>query len=161
VQPHIRPLGPKDTDGVVRLSLEAWTPVFASMRQALGPEIFGRLYHDWRVSQREAVEAACTSDKLDVWVADVDDACCIGYVAIELHRAKSVGEIFLLAVDPDHQGRGVGSALTEFALGWIKSAGMGVSMVETGGDPGHAAARHTYEKAGYTQLPIARYFKSL
>ena len=29
-------------------------------------------------------------------------------------------------------------------------------MVETGGDPGHAAARRTYEKAGYILLPIAR-----
>jgi len=34
-------------------------------------------------------------------------------------------------------------------------------MVKTGGDPGHAAARRTYEKAGCTLLPIARYFKPL
>jgi hypothetical protein len=34
-------------------------------------------------------------------------------------------------------------------------------MVETGGDPGHAAARRTYEKAGCVLLPIARYFKNL
>jgi hypothetical protein len=38
---------------------------------------------------------------------------------------------------------------------------MKVAMVETGGDPGHAAARRTYEKAGYVHLPIARYFKNL
>ena len=34
-------------------------------------------------------------------------------------------------------------------------------LVETGGDPGHAAARRTYEKAGCVLLPIARYFKNL
>jgi hypothetical protein len=34
-------------------------------------------------------------------------------------------------------------------------------MVETGGEPGHAAARRTYEKAGYVILPIARYVKNL
>jgi hypothetical protein len=28
-------------------------------------------------------------------------------------------------------------------------------------DPGHAAARRTYGKAGYLHLPIARYFKNL
>ena len=39
--------------------------------------------------------------------------------------------------------------------------GMKVAVVETGGDPGHAAARRTYEKAGYVLLPIARYFKNL
>jgi RimJ/RimL family protein N-acetyltransferase len=38
---------------------------------------------------------------------------------------------------------------------------MAVAMVETGGDPGHAASRRTYEKAGFVLLPIARYFKML
>jgi hypothetical protein len=51
--------------------------------------------------------------------------------------------------------------LTELALTEMKAAGMTVAMVETGGDPGHPPARRTYEKAGYTQLPIARYFKAL
>ena len=31
----------------------------------------------------------------------------------------------------------------------------------TGGDPGHAPARHTYEKAGFTPLPLVRYYKEL
>jgi hypothetical protein len=34
-------------------------------------------------------------------------------------------------------------------------------MVETGGDPGHAAARRTYQNVGYVHLVIARYFKKL
>ena len=39
---------------------------------------------------------------------------------------------------------------------------MKVAMVEKKGEePGHAAARRTYEKAGYVLLPIARYFKYL
>jgi GNAT superfamily N-acetyltransferase len=67
----------------------------------------------------------------------------------------------MLAVDPDHQGLGIGTALTGFALDRIKDAEMTVAMVETGGDPGHAPARRVYEKAGYTLLPIARYFKNL
>jgi ribosomal protein S18 acetylase RimI-like enzyme len=83
-------------------------------------------------------------------------------VAVEFHHPeRSMGEISMLAVDPDHQGGGIGTALTEFALDRLKEAGMTVAMVETGGDPGHAAARRTYEKAGYVLLPIARYFKNL
>jgi hypothetical protein len=38
---------------------------------------------------------------------------------------------------------------------------MRVAMVETGGDPGHTAARRVYENADYTLLPVARYFKAL
>jgi GNAT superfamily N-acetyltransferase len=66
-----------------------------------------------------------------------------------------------LAVDPDYQRRGIGVVLTDFALDWLKSEGVSVAMVETGGDPGHAPARGTYEKSGFDLLPIARYFKKL
>jgi hypothetical protein len=34
-------------------------------------------------------------------------------------------------------------------------------MIDTGGDAGHTSARRVYEKANYTLLPIARYFKAL
>jgi len=67
----------------------------------------------------------------------------------------------MVAVEPDFQGRGIGTALTEFALEQMKDAGLSVAMVETGGDPGHSPARQTYEKAGFRLLPIARYFKKL
>jgi GNAT superfamily N-acetyltransferase len=67
----------------------------------------------------------------------------------------------MLAVDPDAQGRGIGTALTEVATGWLREAGMTVAMVETGSDLGHAPARRVYEKVDYTVLPVARYFKAL
>jgi len=90
------------------------------------------------------------------------DGAVVGFVAIELHRPeRGMGEISMLAVDPDHQGGGIGTALTKFVLERLEEAGMKVAMVETRGDPGHAAARRTYEKAGYVLLPIARYFKNL
>lgn len=159
--PQIRPFEARDTDAVVGLSLRAWAPVFESIERAMEPEVYRRLYPDgWRASQKQSVKEACVGQKTQVWVAEVD-AGTVGFVAVELHHESSLGEIYMLAVDPDHQGSGVGTALTEFALERIKDAGMTVAMVETGGDPGHAAARRTYEKAGYIQLPIARYFKEL
>ncbi|MGC7099576.1 hypothetical protein ACPZ19_33285 [Amycolatopsis lurida] len=36
---------------------------------------------------------------------------------------------------------------------------MTLAMVETGREPGHAPARRTRERAGFTQLPIARCFR--
>ena len=59
----------------------------------------------------------------------------------------------MLAVDPDAQGRGIGTALTEVATGWLREAGMTVAMVETGGDSGHAPARRVYEKAAIRCFP--------
>ena len=161
MQPLIRPFDERDAEAVVDFSLRAWAPVFASLEQALGSEIFRRQHPDWREDQRRTVQEVCAANKGLVWVADVDGAA-VGFVAVELdHPERSMGEISMLAVDPDLQGDGIGTALTEFALDRLRDAGMRVAMVETGGDPGHAAARRTYEKAGYVQLPIARYFKNL
>ena len=161
MQPRIRPFDDRDTETVVDLSLRAWASVFASLERVLGSEIFRRLHPDWREDQRRAVEDVCAAKKARVWVAEVG-ASAVGFVAVEIFDPKrSMGEISMLAVDPDYQGGGIGTALTEFALERLKDAGMKVAMVETGGDPGHATARRTYEKAGFTLLPIARYFKNL
>jgi len=85
----------------------------------------------------------------------------VGFVAVKLHLEDSMGEIYMVAVDPDFQGRGIGSALIEFALAWMKDARMSIAMVETGGDPGHERARRIYEKVGFELFPVARYFKKL
>jgi len=161
MKPRIRLFEDRDAEAVVDLSLRAWAPVFASLELVLGSEIFRRLHPDWREDQRRAVEEVLAAKKGRVWVAEVG-ASVVGFVSVEIFDPKrSMGEISILAVDPDHQAGGIGTALTEFALERLKDAGMMVAMVETGGDPGHAAARRTYEKAGYTLLPIARYFKNL
>ena len=161
MRPPIRPYEDRDAESVIEFSLRAWAPVFGSLERVLGFEIFRRQHPDWREDQRRAVEEVCASSKGRVWVAEVD-ARAVGFVAVELdYPDRSMGEISMLAVDPDHQGDGIGTTLTEFALDRLKDAGMKIAMVETGGDPGHAAPRRTYEKAGYVQLPIARYFKNL
>ena len=160
VNARIRPFDDRGVDGGGPPLLGGRAPNFASLAQTVGSEIYRGLHPDWRVSQQRAVKEACSSAELRVWVAEVD-ATTVGFVVVELHEETSVGEVYMLAVDPDYQGNGVGTTLTTFALGWMKDAGMALGMVETGGDPGHAAARRVYEKVGYTLLPIARYFKKL
>jgi GNAT superfamily N-acetyltransferase len=155
----IRPFRAADAEAVVRLALRAWAPVFPSIERALGPEVYRASYPDgWEASQRAAVEAALAGPH--VWVAERDGAPA-GFVVVVLHRDDRLGEIHMVAVDPDRQGAGIGTALTEHALGWMREAGMEVAMVETGADPGHAPARRTYERVGFGLFPVARYFKKL
>lgn len=127
------------------LSLRAWAPVYTSLERVLGSDIFESLNPEgWREFQRRAVEDALAAKEGRVWVAEVG-ASIVGFVSVGLFDAeRSMGEISMLAVDPDHQGSGAGTAPTEFALDRLKDAGMTVAMVETGGDPGHAAA-HLHE----------------
>ena len=142
-------------------SLRAWTPVFDSIQKAMDAEVYRAFYPDsWRVSQQKAVENVFAASDTNVWVAINTDST-VGFVAVKLHLEDSMGEIYMVAVDPDFQGRGIGSTLIEFALDWMKDAEMSIAMVETGGDPGHAPARHTYEKVGFGLFPVARYFKKL
>ena len=158
---QIIPYDAHQLDVVIRLSLRAWTPVFDSIQKAMNADVYLAFYPDnWRVSQQKAVEDVCAAEDINVWVA-IDAGSTVGFVAVKLDFESSMGEIYMVAVDPDFQGHGIGSALIEFALDWMKDAGMSVAMVETGGDPGHAPARRTYEKVGFGLLPIARYFKKL
>jgi ribosomal protein S18 acetylase RimI-like enzyme len=157
--PTIRIFAEGDLDAVVALSLRAWEPVFVSLEGALGP-LFRMLEPDWRSGQARAVTEACTADGAHAWVA-VAEGLVAGFVVVGLDHDRGLGEIRMIAVDTDYQRRGIGSALTSFALDWMRDNGMTVAMVDTGGDPGHAPARRTYEQAGFVQLPIARYFRKL
>lgn len=167
---RIEPYDDRQLEAVVRLSLRAWTPVFGSLQQVMDADVYRSFYPDgWRVSQQKAVEAVCAAEDTNVWIAmsaegdatGIDTGSTLGFVAVKLHSESSMGEVYMVAVDPDFQGQGIGTALMEFALSWMKDAGMSIAMVETGGDPGHAPARHTYKKLGFGLLPIARYFKKL
>jgi GNAT superfamily N-acetyltransferase len=158
---QIEPYNPYQLDAVICLSLRAWSPVFDSIEKAIDADLYQAFYPDnWRVSQQKAVEDVCAAQDINVWVA-IDADSIVGFVAVKLDFESSMGEIYMVAVEPDFQRRGIGSALIQFALDWMKAAGISIAMVETGGDPGHAPARRTYEKLGFGLLPIARYFKQL
>ena len=157
----IRSYADQDLDAIVELSLLAWEPIFKSFKQILGPQIYPIIYPDWRKSQQEGVEATVKDrGKFHTLVADLDGTVT-GFVVYELHDKDSTGEVQLLAVHPDYQNRGVGTELNVTALEQMKAAGMKLAVVGTGGEEGHAPARRSYEKAGYTGLPLVRYYKDL
>jgi ribosomal protein S18 acetylase RimI-like enzyme len=139
----------------------AWAPVFSSFRRILGPDIYALIWPDWRTSQKETVETVCKDgDKTLVRVAELDGQV-VGFLAYRLDTEDKVGEVYLLAVHPDFQNRGVDTELNNLALEEMRESGMEMAKVETGGDPSHAPARRSYQKAGYTGLPLVRYFKDL
>jgi GNAT superfamily N-acetyltransferase len=158
---EIREFREGDLETVIEFSLRAWAPVFAAVRDVLGDDIFLRLHPDWKANQSEAVKSSCLSEERDVFVA-VASGRPVGFVAVALNAFhERMGVIEIIGVDPDYQRRGVSAQLTEFATQHMRSHGMDIAVVETGGDPGHAPARAAYETAGFTLLPIARYFRLL
>ena len=84
------------------------------MRDVMGVEIFGRLYgDDWRRQQQADVEKTLRDEKSEVWVAEVDGEVA-GFVSAVVDANTHVGEIYMVAVDPDFQNHGLGTQLT----GW-------------------------------------------
>jgi GNAT superfamily N-acetyltransferase len=156
----IRTVPDADIQDLVELAVLAWEPVFRSFEHVLGAHIYALLYPDWRKRQKEAVERVCADGKMSVWVADVDGVVT-GFIAYELDFAEETGEVDLLAAHPDYQNRGIGTELNTFALEKMRESGVRLAVVATGGDPGQAPARRSYEKAGYTPLPLVRYYKDL
>jgi ribosomal protein S18 acetylase RimI-like enzyme len=163
VETSIREYESDDEDPVVAFALRAWAPVFDSLEHVLGGEIFAQLHgrgSGWRSYQENAVRGTLADSSMHTLVADADGTV-VGFVSARLTEDRRLGEIFMLAVDPDHQGGGIGTELTASATEWLRASGATVAFVETGGDAGHAPARRVYEKSSYTRLPIARYFKAL
>ena len=157
----IRKIQEEDIDIVVGFAVEAWEPVFASFKKVLGEEIFEFLRPNWREEQAKAVRNTClNTDKYTTFVAD-NNGKAVGFVCVTMNKESKVGEIDLLAVDPKAQGQNIGTELNLHALDFMKENGIVFAEVGTGGDPGHAPARRAYEKAGFTGLPLMRYYKKL
>ena len=158
---HIRPVCDHDIEDLLQLSLLAWAPVFESFEQVLGHAIYTLIYPDWQTSQRSGVESVIKdTQKFSVLVAEVNGVV-VGFIAYELNLQEKTGEVQLLAVHPAYQNQEIGTELNIFALRKMQESGMKLAVVGTGGDPSHAPARRSYEKAGYTGLPLVRYYKDL
>ncbi len=161
---HVHPIRPytdADLPAIVELSLLAWEPVFLSFQAIFGPTLYARLHPDWRASQCAGVEGVFRDRERYTTLVAEREQQVVGFLAYEIDAEAARGEIVLLAVHPAHQNAGIGTALNQRALEELQAAGVQIAIVETGGDPSHAAARRTYEKAGYTAMPIVRYFKAL
>jgi mycothiol synthase len=74
----------------------------------------------------------------------------------KIHRDEDppIGEIYVISVDPDFQGRGLGRLLTAAGLSWLVEAGITTGMLYVDGD--NAAAVALYRSMGFTDDHVDR-----
>lgn len=161
VTASIRPYASDDRQALLDLSIRAWETVFPQTKAAVPEFVYNSFYpQGWQARQLTDLAAVLDGEPENVDVAVVSGLVA-GWVCTRLHPVDDMGEIYVLAVDPAHQRRGVGTALTNRACERIRASDLRMVMVETGGDPGHAPARAAYEASGFQRWPVARYFRDL
>jgi ribosomal protein S18 acetylase RimI-like enzyme len=158
----IRAYAPADLPGLHAIRAAAFAPVFASFRSIVGPEIAALGLANAEQEQAGLLDAIVKPDSDHVIAVAETEGAIVGFVSWKLNIAPGIGEITLNAVHPDHGGMGLGAALYEHALAALKSAGMKLATVGTGGDASHAAARRTYEKVGFSvHIPSIYMYRKL
>ena len=125
----IRVYHDEDLDRLQEITELTFGPVSIdrNMEQLLGP--FGQ--GDWRARKVAAIAEDCRIQPDGVFVAVDSAGTVVGYVTTRLGRESGIGWIPNLAVDPAHQGHGLGRALLEHAVSFFRESGMQVAKIET------------------------------
>jgi mycothiol synthase len=86
---------------------------------------------------------------------DPDDADRLaGFCWTKIHQPvadgePALGEIYVIGIDPDHHGKGLGVPMTAAGLSWLAEQGLTTGMLYVEAD-NHPALR-TYEKLGFVR----------
>lgn len=94
-----------------------------------------------------------------------EDGRVVAFCWTKLHPADPalgdpvLGEIYVIAVDPDLHGRGLGKALTLAGLEWLAAHGAGTGMLYVEHD--NVSAVRTYERIGFTVHHVDRAYRGV
>jgi ribosomal protein S18 acetylase RimI-like enzyme len=98
------------------------------------------------------------SDSDRFWIVDDDDGVVgVAYYAPEA-MADGVWNLYLIAVRPDRQGQGRGTALLRYVEQMLTARGVRLLLVETSGLPSFDRTRAFYRKCGYEEEARIRDF---
>lgn len=161
---RIRPFIEADLPALVELTVETFRPLFEDqIRPAYGEELFALHHGRWQQDYQEEIPALHDpADGRWTAVAEVGGAP-VGLVAWSIATARpDHGRIQLLAVSQAYRRADIGRRLCDHAIGALKSGGVEVVELGTGGeDQFHAPARTLYESLGFLRVPIAGYIKRI
>lgn len=140
----IRPTTPDDSEALIALA------VAAGMFLANETEALSKVLADY---------FGGNLDEGQVWVTDEDEGkpCGVAYYA-PMPIADRVWNLYMVAVHPDYQGRGRGTALMRHVENVLQASGQRVLLVETSSLPTYERARTFYAKCGYEEEARIRDF---
>ncbi len=95
---------------------------------------------------------------LDGFLVHERDGRLAGFCWTKVHAGTDppLGEIFVIAIDPDLHGQGLGRALTLAGLAHLATAGLGTAMLYV--EASNQAARRLYRDLGFTVFDSHRFW---
>jgi dTDP-4-amino-4,6-dideoxy-D-galactose acyltransferase len=106
-----------------------------------------KLYETW-------IENSCRGSADEVFVAEIDNRP-VGYITCKLLSPES-GEIGLLGVAPEYQGRGFGYQLVETAAEWFAEQGVRQERVVTYGR--NIVSQRLYQRCGFRTRSVELWY---
>lgn len=159
--PTIRPGRPGDAEVAAEIAVRAWAPIYEWRRQHLGETLFWAEWPEGVECKREQVRRTFTEHPELCLVTELEGRI-VGFATWWFEPAKGFAEIGNNAVDPDFQGRDIGTLQCRRVLEIFREKGVRFARVATGLDERHTGARRQYERAGFSlQLPSVMYYLEL
>lgn len=94
----------------------------------------------------------------DHWLTyELDGPVAVAYYARE-RMTEGTWNLYLIAVHPSHQGRGIGEAMMSYVEGVLATQGERILLVETSGLAEFERTRSFYRKIGYEEEARIRDF---
>lgn len=158
---NIRDFQDSDLPGLVALTIETFRPLFEQhLPDQLSRQVFEHDHGDWEGDYRNEVPTLHDPGNDRFITLAEEEAQLLGYVGWNITDGDS-GRWEMVAVHPDAQRRGVGTALCREVAERLRRRGVTVVHIGTGGDAFHAPARRLYESLGFTGYPVVDYSKAL
>ncbi|MFN8491031.1 MAG: GNAT family N-acetyltransferase [Caldilineaceae bacterium] len=117
-----------DLDAVKQITLICFDGV--SMDQNIEKR-FGRVgEHDWQFRKARHIDADVAANAAGIFVAEVEGVVA-GYVTTRVDAVTQIGGIPNLGVLPAYRKQGIGRALLETAITYLREQGMAYARIET------------------------------
>lgn len=131
------------------IAVRAWEKSYTEYREILGEELFNVIFPDWKKAKADSMEPFFSGDQ-DLIAYKVEaDGVIAGFLTARIDKERHIGIICNNAVDPDFQGKGIGSMMYDFILSVFRERGMLAAEVSTMNEDAYIPARKAYEKAGF------------
>lgn len=153
---------PLDVPRLIDIAIETFRPFYEDyVHPLMGDEVFRHQHGNWQADYQKDIPTLHAPDEGRYIAVAEMDASVVGFVSWRVGIKPSHGEIYLLAVLPTYRRLDVGHELCTHAIDAMKSGGVDVVEIGTGGDDFHAPARALYESLGFTMIPVVAYLKQI